>query len=167
MTTPIDELDAQIITLLRQNGRRSNVEIGRQLRIAEGTVRKRIERLLREEVIQIGAWADPHKIGYQVYINMELQVRLSDIEQIGRRLAKLPEIFFLGLSTGRSGIFAGCCFRSNDHFHEFMTRDLARISGIESISTTIITRILKREHTFPVLPVTAGNGHQADRVDGR
>lgn len=167
MAISIDEMDAKIITLLRQNGRRSNVEIGRQLGIAEATVRKRIERLVREEVIQISAWADPHKIGYQVYINMDIQVRLSEIEKIGRQLAKLPEIFFLGLSTGRSGIFAGCCFRSNDHFHEFMTKDLARIAGIQSISTTTITRILKREHTFPVLPVTGSNGHQAEGLGGR
>ncbi len=155
--TPIDELDAKIITLLRANGRRSNVEIARQLRVAEGTVRKRIERLIRKGIIQIGAWADPHKIGYQVYINMDIQVRLLDLEEIANRLSKLSEIFFLGLCTGRSGIFAGCCFRSNQHFHEFMTTHLARIEGIQSISTTIITRILKREHTFPVLPVQANN----------
>ncbi len=161
--TPVDDLDARIITLLRENGRRSNVEIARRLRIAEGTVRKRIDRLINEEVIQIKAWADPHKIGYQVYINMDIQVRLLDLEKISRQLADFSEIFFLGLSTGRSGFFAGCCFRSNDHFHEFMTKRLSRIHGIESISTTIITRILKREHSFPVLPVNASNGSKADR----
>jgi Lrp/AsnC family transcriptional regulator for asnA, asnC and gidA len=165
--TPIDELDAKIITLLRQNGRRSNVEIARRLSIAEGTVRKRIDRLVGEGVIQIGAWADPYKIGYQVYINMDLQVQLEEIEQIAHRLAKLPEIFFLGLSTGRSGIFAGCCFRSNVHFHDFLIQDLARIPGIQSISTTIITKILKREHSFPVLPVSAGNGNKAAGGDDR
>jgi Lrp/AsnC family transcriptional regulator, regulator for asnA, asnC and gidA len=156
--TPIDELDAKIITLLRQNGRRSNVEIGRQLGFAEGTVRKRVDRLLREGVIQIQAWADPHKIGYQVYVNMDIRVRLLHFEQTALRLAKFPEVFFLGVSTGRSGIFAGCCFRSNDHFYEFVTKHLARIPGIENISTTGITRILKREHSFPVLPMPATNG---------
>ena len=161
--TPIDALDAKIITLLRENGRRSNVEIARRLGVAEGTARKRIERLIDEEVIQISAWADPHKIGYQVYINMDIQVRLQDLEKIARQLAKFSEIFFLGLSTGRSGIFAGCCFRSNDHFHEFTTKRVSRIQGIESISTTIITRILKREHSFPVLPMNAGNGNKADK----
>ena len=69
-------------------------------------MRKRIERLVREQVIQIGAWADPLKIGYQDYINMELQVSLAEIERVAERLAKLPEIFFLGLCTGRSNIFA-------------------------------------------------------------
>jgi Lrp/AsnC family transcriptional regulator for asnA, asnC and gidA len=156
--TRIDELDAKIITLLRPDGRRSNVEIARQLGVAEGTVRKRIERLVREQVIQIGAWADPLKIGYQDYINMELQVRLRDIERVAHRLAKLPEIFFLGLCTGRSHIFAGCCFRSNDHLYEFMTKHLARIPGIQGISTSSVTKILKREHSFPALPLTAADG---------
>ncbi|HSB68044.1 MAG TPA: Lrp/AsnC family transcriptional regulator [Candidatus Methylomirabilis sp.] len=159
--TRIDDLDAKIITLLRPDGRRSNVEIARDLGVAEGTVRKRIERLVRDQVIQIGAWADPLKIGYQDYINMELQVRMRDIEGVAQRLAKLPEIFFLGLCTGRAQIFAGCCFRSNEHFFEFMTKHLARIPGIQGISTSSITTILKREHSFPALPLTVPDGDGA------
>jgi DNA-binding Lrp family transcriptional regulator len=92
---------------------------------------------------------------------MELHVRLRDTERIAHRLTKLPEIFFLGLCTGSSDIFAGCCFRSNDHFHEFMSKHLARIPGIQGISTSSITRILKREHSFPALPVSAGRGNKA------
>jgi len=155
----IDALDANIIALLRPDGRRPNVEIARQLGVAEGTVRKRLDRLVREQIIQIGAWADPLKVGYQVYINMELQVRLRNIQSVAHRLAKLPEIFFVGLCTGRSDIFAGCCFRSNDHFHDFLTQHLARIPGIQGISTSSITRILKREHSFPALPVSAPDGN--------
>ncbi|MFB3816767.1 MAG: Lrp/AsnC family transcriptional regulator [Candidatus Methylomirabilales bacterium] len=151
--TIIDTLDAKIIALLRPDGRLSNVEIARRLGIAEGTVRKRIDRLVREQVIQIGAWADPLKIGYQDYINMELQVSLAHLERVAERLAKLPEIFFLGLCTGRANIFAGCCFRSNDHFFEFMTKELGRIPGIQGIATSNVTKILKREHSFPALPL--------------
>ena len=154
----IDELDAKIITILRPDGRRSNVEIARRLGVAEGTVRKRIDRLVREQIIQIGAWADPLKVGYPNYINMEMHVRLRDIEAIADQLATLPEIFFLGFCTGRSDIFAGGCFRSNDHFHEFMTKHLARIPGIQGISTSSITKIVKREHSFPAIPVSVGRG---------
>jgi hypothetical protein len=83
-------------------------------------------------------------------------------------LAKLPEIFFLGFCTGRSDIFAAGCFRSNDHFHEFMTKHLARIPGIQGISTSSITRIVKREHSFPAIPVSALRGNEAvARVDER
>ena len=163
--THIDDLDARIITMLRQDGRRPNVDIARRLGVGEATVRKRIERLVRERVIQIGAWADPLKVGYQNYVNIELQVKLREIEGIARSLAKLPEIFFLGICTGRSDIFATACFRSNEHFHEFMTKRLARIAGIERASTSSITMILKREHSFPV-GLDSGD-HDGPRVGRR
>ena len=45
----LDELDRDIIRALQQDGRRSNVEIARDLGVAESTVRKRLERLLEEQ----------------------------------------------------------------------------------------------------------------------
>ncbi len=36
----IDDLDTKLITMLRQDGRRSNAEIARRLGVAEGTVRQ-------------------------------------------------------------------------------------------------------------------------------
>jgi Lrp/AsnC family transcriptional regulator for asnA, asnC and gidA len=171
----IDALDAEIITMLRGDGRRPNVDIARRLGVAEGTVRKRIGRMVRERVIQIGAWADPLKVGYQNYVNIELQVRLPALEAVSQRLAKLPEIFFLGVCAGRSNIFATACFRSNEDFHEFMTKRLSKVPGVERASTSNITRIVKREHSFSVGPpkesedtaISARNGKVARRRVGR
>ncbi len=61
----LDTTDAQIMAQLRVDGRRPNTEIARRLRVGEATVRKRIERLLLNDVMLIGAWTDPLKIGYQ------------------------------------------------------------------------------------------------------
>lgn len=162
--TTIDQLDAEIVAMLRTDGRRPTVEIARQLGVAEGTVRKRIDRLVRERVIQIGAWADPLKVGYHFYTNIELEVDLARVEAIADRIAKLPEIFFMGISTGRFGIFAVGCFRSTEHFHEFMTQRLARVPGVHNAVTSNITRIVKREHAFPILPDASANGHRRARA---
>jgi Lrp/AsnC family transcriptional regulator for asnA, asnC and gidA len=160
----VDELDAKIVAALRADGRRANVEIARELGVAEGTVRKRIDRLVRERIIQIGAWADPLKVGYGFYTNIELEVDIARVEAIADRVAKLPEIFFMGISTGRFGIFAVGCFRSADHFHEFMTQRLARVPGVRNAVTSNITRIVKREHAFPILPDASANGHRRARA---
>jgi hypothetical protein len=54
-------------------------------------------------------------------------------------------------SSRRSfGIFAVGCFLSTDHFHEFVTGRLARVAGVRRAVTSNITRIVKREHTFPI-----------------
>ncbi len=156
----VDDLDAKIITALQADGRQHNTAIARQLGVAEGTVRKRIERLLRDKVIQVGAWADPLKVGYQHYANIQIQVKVGDIERAAKYLATLPEIYFLGICTGEFDIFAAGLFGSNEHMHEFLTRQLAKVPGIQRTLTSSLTRIMRREHAVPVL----GLGISRERV---
>jgi Lrp/AsnC family transcriptional regulator for asnA, asnC and gidA len=146
----LDRLDAEIITLLQSDGRRPTVEIARRLAVAEGTVRKRIERLSREKIIQISAWADPLKIGYQNYAVLMIHVELRELERAAVQLSKMPEIFFLGTCTGAFDIFVSACFRSLEHMHEFMTKRLSRVPGIQRVATSNVTRVMKRDYSFHV-----------------
>jgi Lrp/AsnC family transcriptional regulator, regulator for asnA, asnC and gidA len=145
-----DDLDAKLIRELQVDGRLPNTDLARRLQVAEATVRNRIQKLVRSKVIQFGAWADPLKIGYQHYAVVEIQVRLPEVDRAARRLAQLPEIFFLGICTGSYDIIAAGVFRSNEHMHEFLTKRLARVPGIQRTVTASIVRIVKRETAHPV-----------------
>ncbi|WP_337859909.1 Lrp/AsnC family transcriptional regulator [Ferroplasma sp.] len=48
----MDELDYKIIDLLRENSRKSNMEIARKFNISEGTVRKRIFNMVNSGIIK-------------------------------------------------------------------------------------------------------------------
>lgn len=48
----MDETDAKILNLLRDNARMKNTEIARQVNLTERAVRARIEKLVREGVIK-------------------------------------------------------------------------------------------------------------------
>ncbi len=148
----IDRIDTKIITLLQTDGRIPNTEIARKLKLAEATVRKRIERLRANKIIRLGAWADPLKVGYQNYTSIEIQVNPPEVEAIAERLADFPEIFFLGICTGGFDILASGVFRSNEHMYEFVTKRLAQIPGIRRTSTSNVIRVVKREYAVP-LPV--------------
>ncbi len=154
----LDGLDAKIILMLQSDGRLPNTTIARRLGVAEGTVRKRVARLLRERVMQFGALADPLKIGYQIYVNLEIQAEPRLIEQVAERVARLDEVFFLGISTGPFDMIGAAAFRSNEHFYEFMTQRLARIPGIQRTLTAGIVRTVKRKYTPPVPTPGAGDG---------
>src|SRR5579862_1419012 len=143
----LDLLDAQIVTLLQEDGRRSNTDIARQLSVNEATVRKRIDRLVDDKTIRISAWADPLKLGYQTYANIEILVHPPFLEQAAAMIAQFPEIFFLGICTGRFDILAVGLFVSNDHMYEFLSGRLANVRGIDRVSTSHIIRTLKRD--FP------------------
>lgn len=146
----MDTLDTKIVTLLQQDGRQRNTEVARRLGLAEATVRKRIERLLREGVVRFGVWTDPLKVGYGTYAIIEIQVDPRRIERAAEKLAEFPEIFFLGISTGSFDVFASALFRSSEHMYEFMTRRLTRVPGIQRTVTSSIVRILKREFPNPL-----------------
>ena len=165
-STTLDALDAKIITLLQVDGRRPTAEIARRLRVAEGTVRKRVDRLIGDQIIQIGAWADPLKIGYQNYAVLMIHVELGHFERVAEQLADMPEIFFLGTCTGAFDIFASACFRSLEHVHEFMTKRLPRVRGIQRVSTSSVMRVMKRDYSFQVVPVEREDSRKRPR-EGR
>ena len=59
---PIDQIDIQILSMLRLNSRASNIEIARELKISEATVRRRIKNLEQKGIIK----------GYSTYIDYQL-----------------------------------------------------------------------------------------------
>ena len=162
----LDELDAQIIKLLQHDGRRSNADIARSLGAAEATVRKRIHRLLKNNVIQVEAWADPLMIGYQTYVIMQFRVHAAAIERAAARLAALSEVIWLAVCTGTCDIFAVALFRSSAHMYEFTTRRLASVPGVIDTGTSTFLRIVKREFRYEVLAGRDTDG-QPSRRRGR
>jgi Lrp/AsnC family transcriptional regulator for asnA, asnC and gidA len=157
----------KIISLLQSDGRRPSVEVARLLNVAEGTIRKRIERLVGEQVIQISAWADPLKIGYQNYAVLMIRVDLQELDRAAEQIAKLPEIFFLGTCTGAFDLFVTACFHSLQHMHEFITRRLSQVAGIREISTSHVMRVMKRDYSFDITPTDQPKSDRTVRARGK
>ncbi|MGI8393112.1 Lrp/AsnC family transcriptional regulator [Leucobacter sp. W1038] len=60
----LDELDRDLIFRLQIDGRLPSAQLARELQLDQRTVRRRVERLLDEQVIRIAAVADPRALGY-------------------------------------------------------------------------------------------------------
>ena len=159
----LDELDRRLIELLQVDGRQPNTELARKLKVTEGTVRNRISRLLADNLIQVGAWVDPVRVGGQLYAHIEVQVEKSRIDAVARQLAQLDEVNFEFIQTGRADILLGCFFRSIQHMDEFVTRKLAGVKGIRATSSVIVLRIVKRNYRFPSITQRATRGKAAKR----
>jgi Lrp/AsnC family transcriptional regulator for asnA, asnC and gidA len=145
----LDALDLDIIALLQEDGRRSNTDIARRLRMNEATIRKRIERLVTDKTIHVSAWTDPLRLGYKTYANIEILVHPPFLEEAATSIAKFPEIFFLGICTGSFDILAVGLFYSNEHMYEFLSGRLAKVRGVDRVSTSHIIRTLKRDFPRP------------------
>ena len=78
----MDDLDRKIINILGQRGRAPNAHIARDVGVSEGTVRRRLKRLINEKIITVVAQPDPRKLGYESEALIGVQVDPDKIDAV-------------------------------------------------------------------------------------
>lgn len=147
----VSDVDLDIIRLLQEDGRRPTTEIARTLGLPEATVRRRLDRLIRDAVIQVVAIADGDKLGLPVHVLIGLQVDLSKSEEIGVALAQLDEVRWLGSTTGPQDFMLEAYFHSAAHFHSFLVHKLAKIPGVIRSQTSTVLSLQKNIYRWDIL----------------
>lgn len=162
----VDEVDNRIIAALRQDGRKSNVELGREIGVSEGTIRKRVSRLIQEGIMQVIAVANPQKLGYQIEVMIGIHAAIDKVKEIADRLASTEEIRTVSISSGVYDILMVALFRDNDELLDFLMNKLSAISGIKKTETSHLLRTLKRTYDWPVY-VGVAEGTRASATRSR
>ncbi len=98
--------------------------------------------------MQIVAVADPYRLGYETDTNIGLHVRLGKVAEVAARLAELPEVRYVGVSTGAYDIIVAAMFRSNEELLGFLTQKLASVPDIEKAETSHILKVVKRTYDW-------------------
>ena len=89
----LDELDHKIIRILRENSLTPFVEIARQIRVSEGTIRYRIKKLQKNRVIRcFTIMVDPKVIGLEIVAFLILTVLPGHIWSVASTLAQLEKV---------------------------------------------------------------------------
>jgi Lrp/AsnC family transcriptional regulator for asnA, asnC and gidA len=144
MAHPLDEFDRCIIVLLQRDGRLSNVEIARSLGLAEGTVRKRLDRLLSEGIIRIMAVAEPAPLGLAASIIIGIQTELGQLNELAQRLAAIPEVHCVNVVTGTYDVIIEAVLPSGEHLLSFLVDKVAKIPGVKRTETSHVLQVVKR-----------------------
>lgn len=145
---PLDRIDRQIIALLQEDGRIPNTEIAKQVGVSEATVRSRVNRLIREEFVQIVAVSDPIKLGFGIVGTLRIQVDVSKTEHVTRELEKLKPIWFIVNTTGGTDIVTEFITKSLDDLNELIFNQINRIDGIKGTETNIFLKYVKRRYDW-------------------
>ena len=66
--TKIDDLDREIVRILQEDAQYTNTSLAAMVGVSEATVRRRIQKLIDENVFRIRAVSDPFKLGYTVIV---------------------------------------------------------------------------------------------------
>ncbi len=144
----LNAFEAQIIGLLREDGRRSNIDIAKQLGVTETTVRKHIRGLISSDAMRIVAIANPYKIGFKTDTMIGIHTEPDKIMSVAQQLAQMEEVRYVGITTGTYDLIIATLFKSNEDLLQFVTTKLGRIPGVRSTQTSHVLKVLKRTYDW-------------------
>jgi Lrp/AsnC family transcriptional regulator for asnA, asnC and gidA len=162
--TDIDLIDRCIIALLQVDGRLSNAEVGRRLGVPEPTIRRRLKRLLDEEVMQVVAVPNPYKIGYIIHAVIGAKVRPGQVNEVVDVLTAMRQVRYVGVTAGAYDIVIEALFRDNDDLRVFLTETLGQIEGLRETETSYVLQVAKRSYR---LGLASDIGHRELTADER
>jgi len=146
-----DHIDEQIVRLLGQDGRQTSKQIAKHLNISAATVRRRIKKLLENDLLHIVGVVDPANFGFPLPAVIAIDIIPEKLDSTLQELSKQPEVKWVATTVGRYDIIAGVRFRSIDYLSEFVTKILPHIDGVKDCETFIC---LKGSKNGPHLPLT-------------
>ena len=144
----LNNVDREIIKMLQVDGRLSNTMIAKKLGISEATVRNRLNRLIKEEYIQIVAVSNPLKLGFNISGVIRIAADISKIEAISKSLKKLKPLWFIIHSTGGSDIYGEFVVISIDELNELLYQKINNIDGVIRTETSLILKFIKRRYDW-------------------
>jgi Lrp/AsnC family transcriptional regulator for asnA, asnC and gidA len=138
-----DNIEYEIIRALHENARVAASEIARKTGANERTVRKRIERLLNENVIRLTAILNPLAFGYITAADIFIQVEPEREDAVIDELMGMPEVTYVAFGQGTNDISIEARFKDNDALREFIRTTLANMEGVTVDRYALVPRILR------------------------
>ena len=134
----MDEIDRQLLALLRINARTPVATLAKKLQIARGTVQNRMSKLEREGVIagysvRLKPEVDEHRIAAL----MTIAVEGNNADKVLRTLRGDPAVETLHTTNGRWDIVAELRADSLEAFDKVLGR-IRQVEGIVTTETSLL-----------------------------
>ncbi len=152
----IDQLDASLITALRNNPRVGLLEVARQLGVARGTVQARLARLESSGVITgHGPEIDPHALGYTVTAFVLIELAQGRLGEAAAVMEDMPEVLEADGVSGPHDLICRVVARDTEHLQELINKLLGTPAIRRCTSYIVLSRQVP-PRTLPLVTSLAG-----------
>ncbi|UCH31191.1 MAG: Lrp/AsnC family transcriptional regulator [Candidatus Bathyarchaeota archaeon] len=140
----IDALDMKIIRALQIDARKPIVQIAKEVNANEATVRRRIEKLLNDGIIErFTVVLDYHKLGRVIKAFIGLRVEPTKLKTIAEHLVKHPDTQVVYRTSGDTDIITEVILEKMEDLNAFLEEELS-LDGIVGTIVTIVIGPYKR-----------------------
>ena len=138
----LDDLDKQILTVLQEDGRASNVSIAKRIGVGHTRIRDRIMRMEESGVI-VGyrAVIDPMVLGQGVLCIVQLKVDQGlDFGEMVTELLQIDEVVEVSNVTGQFDAYIRIWARDVTHLRDILYNKLSQLPAHKSTDSTIVLK---------------------------
>ena len=142
----IHKKDIEMIKILKKDGRISDAEIARRLKLSKTTIRWRRMKLIQEKKIMIIAVMIYDNIGYsyaRVGIKLKKDTPQSDIQELEREFIKNKNIYEIFEAIGTYDIILGFCAEKAQDLYKIIHKTLRGRNEIMDYDVSIFMKSLK------------------------
>ena len=129
----IDNVNRRIIAALKNDGRYSYAGLAKNMGINAATVAKRIDKMLREDVISIRAVLNPFKLGYSAHALITLDINLTKVDQVCAHFVNNPNISLVVTTFGRFDVILLADYPTWEMLQDYITKELPKVEGINKV----------------------------------
>ena len=142
----MDELDRKFIALLQMDGRASNAKIAREVGVSEGTVRRRLRKLLDDDIVRVVAVPNLEKLGFSTTALIGLQTGPGKSDEVAEALVDLREAHYVSVTTGAYDVFLWVGLESAESLGQFLRNKIGNIQSVQRTETFVNLSIKKRTY---------------------
>ncbi|MQY76927.1 MAG: AsnC family transcriptional regulator [Spirochaeta sp.] len=135
----IDKLDRAIILELQEDARRQFKTIAGKLKVSEGTIKNRVERLINRGILKLEARVNPFALPRRISAIVGVNLKKRDHEEKIKEIEKIPGVTSVWNASGRFDLFFEVMVDSLNSLNDLLfKRDLKKIGGISYTETFVI-----------------------------
>jgi Lrp/AsnC family transcriptional regulator, regulator for asnA, asnC and gidA len=142
----MDDLDLKIIKELQKDGRVSFRDISERIKVSEGTVYNRVNKLLESKVIKrFMPEIDYNKLGYELTVIIGVITEGGKLHEIERKITESPNVNAVYDVTGEYDAMIVAQFKGREELNDFV-KGLLGVEGVKRTNTMLVLNTLKEEH---------------------
>jgi len=143
----LDDVDRSIIETLQRDGRRSYSQIAKEVGLSEGAVRRRVQQLRDNGVIQIVAVTDPLQLGFTRQALVGIKVE-GDVRQVAEKIVPFPEVDYVVMCAGSFDLLVELVCEDDDRLLRILNDQIRSIPGVSATETFVYLKLAKQTYTW-------------------
>jgi Lrp/AsnC family transcriptional regulator for asnA, asnC and gidA len=144
----LDALDKKIIIELQHNGRIPYKDIAKKLKVSDGTIRLRTEKMIKSNFLRITASIDPFYFANSITALIGINIAKRSPAELMQKISNMSGVKSVCNATGRYDLFVEVFFDSREALKNFLASDLSQMDAITFTETFVYLDALNKWVAF-------------------